>query len=157
MLPEQLLHLLVAGLGEGDLALLLVELEEALGLEQLLQLLLARASLAQLALDLAVLRHQLPDQVVERVVELGAVLDRAGDDERRARLVDQDRVHLVDDGVGVQRVRRRQEIVVRLRPEGVHAERGGEAPAQLLEFGARARRPRRLHRSRRPLAASMSL
>ena len=36
-----------------------------------------------------------------RDVEVGAVLDRAGDDERGARLVDQDRVDLVDDGVGV--------------------------------------------------------
>ena len=32
-----------------------------------------------------------------RVVELGLVVGRAGDDQRRARLVDQDRVDLVDD------------------------------------------------------------
>ena len=33
------------------------------------------------------------------VVEFGAVLERAGDDQRRARLVDQDRIDLVDDRV----------------------------------------------------------
>ena len=32
-------------------------------------------------------------------VEIGALLGRAADDERRAGLVDQDRVDLVDDGV----------------------------------------------------------
>ena len=36
-------------------------------------------------------------QQVDGPVELRAVLGRAGDDQRRARLVDQDRVHLVDD------------------------------------------------------------
>ena len=40
------------------------------------------------------------DEPVYLGVELGGVLGRAGDDERRARLVDQDRVDLVDDGVG---------------------------------------------------------
>jgi hypothetical protein len=33
-------------------------------------------------------------------IEVGVVLGLAGDDQRRARLVDQDRVDLVDDGVG---------------------------------------------------------
>ena len=75
LLAQHLLDELVAGLGEGDLALLLVELE--------------------------VLRADQRHQHVDGVVELGAILDRAGDDERRARLVDQDGVHLVDDGEGV--------------------------------------------------------
>ena len=47
------------------------------------------------------LGHQHLHQLVDGIVELGAVLDGAGDDERRARLVDQDRVDLVDDGVMV--------------------------------------------------------
>ena len=38
---------------------------------------------------------------VDGVVEVGAVVERAGDDQRRARLVDQDRVDLVDDRVDV--------------------------------------------------------
>ena len=37
----------------------------------------------------------------EAVVQLGGVADAAGDDQRRARLVDEDRVDLVDDAVAV--------------------------------------------------------
>ena len=62
---EQLLHVLVAGLGQGDDAGLLVELVVAL--------------------------LELGNELVDGVVELGAVVERTGDDERRARLVDQDR------------------------------------------------------------------
>ena len=69
---EKLLHMLVAGLGQGDDAGLLVELVVGL--------------------------HELGDEGVDGVVKLGAVVERAGDDERRARLVDQDRIHFVDDG-----------------------------------------------------------
>ena len=64
-LGEQLLDMLVAGLGQGDDAGLLVEL--------------------------VVFLHELGDEGVDGVVELGAVVERAGDDQRRARLVDQDR------------------------------------------------------------------
>ena len=39
-------------------------------------------------------------QGIDALVHLGALLRRAGDDQRRARLVDQDGVDLVDDGVG---------------------------------------------------------
>ena len=39
------------------------------------------------------------DEVVDLVVELGGFVGRAGDDERRPGFVDQDAVHLVDDGV----------------------------------------------------------
>ena len=70
-LLEHLLHLLHAGFGQGDGALLLVDL---------------------------VVRLVEPRNVgVDGVVELGAVVERPGDDQRRARLVDQDRVDLVDD------------------------------------------------------------
>ncbi len=72
---QQLLDALVAGLGQRHLTLLLVEFE-ILGLEPW-------------------------NERVDGHVQLGAVLDRAGDDERRACLVDQDRVDLVDDGEGV--------------------------------------------------------
>ena len=69
---QELLDMLVAGLGQRDDAGLLVELEIA-GLE-------------------------LGNECVDGGVELGAVVERARDDERGARLVDQDRIHLVHDG-----------------------------------------------------------
>ena len=100
LLPEEGLDLLVADLGEGDLALLLVQLVEALGLEQLLELLLG-VGLGEIRHDPAVRDHHPLHQLVEGDVELGAVLHGAGDDEGGAGLVDQDRVHLVDDGVDV--------------------------------------------------------
>ena len=74
----QLLGFLEAGLGQVDLARLLVGEVIALAFLGLL----ARRSAAR-AVDL----H----------VELGALLGRTRDDQRRARLVDQDRVHFVDD------------------------------------------------------------
>ena len=75
-LVQQLLDLLVTGLGQGHDA---------------------RSSRRARYRPRAKLRNEL----VDGVVELGAVVERAGDDQRRARLVDQDRVHLVDDGVVV--------------------------------------------------------
>ncbi len=72
---QPLLHLLHAGFGERDRALLLV--------------------------DLVVGLVEIRDVGVDGVVEIGAVVERAGNDQRRARLVDQDRVHLVDDGEDV--------------------------------------------------------
>ena len=70
---QRLLHLAHAGFGEVDGALLLV--------------------------DLVVRLVELRDERVDRVVEIRAVVERAGDDQRRARLVDQDRVDFVDDRV----------------------------------------------------------
>jgi hypothetical protein len=74
-LHQELLDSLVAGLGQGDNACLLVELEIA--------------------------GDQFRNEFVDGVVEFGAVVERARNDERRARLVDQDRVDLIDDGVVV--------------------------------------------------------
>ncbi len=51
-----------------------------------------------LALDLLA-AHQLGNDAVDPVVLVGGLLARAGDDERRAGFVDQDRVDLVNDGV----------------------------------------------------------
>ena len=70
---QQLLDPLDARFGQGDGALLLVLLE------------------------IAVLQRR--DQLVNADVELGIVLGRTGDDQRGARLVDQDRVDLVNDRV----------------------------------------------------------
>ena len=69
---EQSFDLLVADLGQGDDAGLLVEVVVAL--------------------------LELGDEGIDLVVELRAVVERPGDDQRRARLVDQDRVDLIDDG-----------------------------------------------------------
>ena len=68
-LRQQLLDVLVAGLGQVRRALLLV--------------------------DLVIIGHEARDHLVDRIVEVGLVVGRAGDDERGARLVDEDRVHLV--------------------------------------------------------------
>ncbi len=72
-LPKQLFHALHAGFGVGSGAALLVLFVMLLG--------------------------KLGDQRVDARVKLGRILGRTGDDERRPRLVDQDGVHLVDDGV----------------------------------------------------------
>ena len=77
-LGHQRLDVLVAFLGDVDLLALLVDRE------------IARPVLFLLALQA---RHEL----VDAQVQLGALLRGAGDDERRARLVDEDGVHFVDD------------------------------------------------------------
>src|SRR5207237_934205 len=41
------------------------------------------------------------EEGVDGVIEIRAVVERTGDDQRRTRLVDQDRVDFVDDGVEV--------------------------------------------------------
>ena len=50
---------------------------------------------------LVLLRAEPRDQQVEAAPQLGIVVGGAADDQRCARLVDQDRVHLVDDGKGM--------------------------------------------------------
>ncbi len=84
---EDLLGFLVAGLRHDDLVVLLVDEEVArrLGLVELLLFLLPRQQR----------RH-----LVHLVIDLGAVLGLARDDERRAGFINQDRVDLVDDGIG---------------------------------------------------------
>ena len=52
---------------------------------------------ALLFVDLVVFRRQQRDEGVDGVVEIGAVVERAGNDQRRARFVDEDRVDFVDD------------------------------------------------------------
>ena len=70
------LDVLVAGLGEGHLALLLVELDQTLGLDQLLELFLA-VGLLELFLDPVGLDHHALHQLVDGHIEIGAILDRA--------------------------------------------------------------------------------
>src|SRR5208337_2167076 len=73
--PQELLGMLVAGFGQVDGALLLVELIALAG--------------------------ELRDDRVDGGVKAGAVLGRTRDDERGAGLVDQNRVDLIDDSEGV--------------------------------------------------------
>ena len=65
---------------------------------------------------------ELRNEGVDGVVELGAVVERAGDDQRRARLVDQDRVHLVDDGEVVAALHHLARRVFHIVAEIVEAE-----------------------------------
>ncbi|GJD71644.1 hypothetical protein MMMDOFMJ_4607 [Methylobacterium gnaphalii] len=83
---QGLLHKFVARLGERDGALLLVEV--------------------------VMLGHEMRHQRIDRHVQLGAVVNGAGDDQRRARLVDQDRVDLVDDREVVPSLCHRREFVL---------------------------------------------
>ncbi len=85
---QQFLGALVAGLGERDLVGLLVDREVARLDDALAG---ARVGLADLALQG---RHD----GVDAHVHLGVVFGLAADDQRRAGLVDQDRIDLVDDG-----------------------------------------------------------
>ena len=85
-LHQHRLDQLVAVLGELHLALLLVDVIVAFG----------RLAVFTLFLPL---RLQLGDQGVHLLVEFRGVRRRAGDDQRRTRLIDEDRVHFVDDGV----------------------------------------------------------
>ena len=95
-LAQQRLGVLVAGFGQIDGALLLVEL--------------------------VILAHQLRDDRVDRGVEARPVLGRARDDERRARLVDQDRVDFVDDGEGVAALDHLRHVVFHVVAQIVEAE-----------------------------------
>ena len=87
---QQPLRVLVAVLGEEDLVRLLVDREVAR----------VDHAFASAQVELADLLLQLRHDLVDAHVHLGVVFGLAADDERRARLVDQDRIDLVDDRVG---------------------------------------------------------
>ncbi len=93
---QQRLDMLVARLGQADRALLLV--------------------------DVVVFAHELRDQRVDAGVKAGTVLRRAGNDQRRARLVDQDRVDFIDDGVGVAALDHLRHVVFHVVAQVVEAE-----------------------------------
>ena len=83
-LGQHVLDELVAGLVQFDLTALLVDGVVAL--------------LGHLAFDFLDVLGQARDQAVDLDVQLGAVLGLAGDDQRGARFVDEDRVDFVDHG-----------------------------------------------------------
>ena len=91
---QELLDMRHAHLGQrGCLGLLVDDVVSGLlQLDALLGLLVAGDARARL---------ELGDDGVDAVVLVRRLLGRAADDQRRARFVDQDRVHLVDDGVVV--------------------------------------------------------
>ena len=75
-------------------------------------------ALAGAQVELADLLLQHADDGVDAHVQLGVVLGLAADDQRRARLVDQDRVDLVDDRVveaALRRGRRRRSTMLSRR------------------------------------------
>ena len=74
-----------------------------------------------LLVDLVVLGRELRDERVDGVVELGAVVERAGDDQRGPRLVDQDRVDLVDNREIVTALDHRAQLVLHVVAKVVEA------------------------------------
>ena len=100
-------------------------LQVAGGAQQVLQLLgavLGEDRGALLLVDLVVGGQQLEDEGVDRVVHLRAVLERTGDDQRRAGLVDQDRIDLVDDGVVVAALHHLGALILHVVAQIVEAE-----------------------------------
>ena len=77
---------------------------------------------ALLLVDLVVGRLELEDEGVDGVVHFRAVLERTGNDQRRARLVDQDRIDLVDDRVIVTALHHRGALVLHVVAQIVEAE-----------------------------------
>ena len=112
---EQLLGLGHAGLGQRRGLVLLVDDEVARGLE----------AIAILALDLALVdlaALQLRDDAIDFVIEVGRFLGRTGDDQRRARLVDQDAVDFVDDREVMAALDHRRDVELHVVAEVVEAE-----------------------------------
>ena len=57
------------------------------------------ANLATFLHFLGFLTIKIGNDVVDTAIQIGAVIGWAGDDQRCARLIDENGVHLVDDGV----------------------------------------------------------
>ena len=81
--------------------------------------------LAILGLDVALrdrARRQLRDDAIDFVVEVGRLLGRAGDDQRRPRFVDQDAVDFVDDREVVPALHVVREVELHVVAQVVEAE-----------------------------------
>ncbi len=92
---QQALELFGAFLGEGHCALFLVELE--IGFVDMLH------------------------EVVDRDVEVRLVVQRTGNDQRRARLIDQDRIDFVDDRIAVAALYHRGQFILHVVAQVVEA------------------------------------
>jgi hypothetical protein len=77
---------------------------------------------ARLFVDLEVGLAEKRNELVDGIIEFGAVLDRSGDDQRRARLVHEDGIDLVDDRVIMAALDHRLEIVLHVVAQIVEAE-----------------------------------
>ena len=84
--------------------------------------LLGQGAGALLLVEIVVLGRQRRDVLVHRIVEVGLVVDGAGDDERGARLVDQDRVDFVDDRVIVAALHHLLEMILHVVAQIVEAQ-----------------------------------
>ncbi len=77
---------------------------------------------ALLFIDFVVFRRQKRNEGVDGVVEVGAVVQRAGDDERRARLIDEDRVDFIDDRIVVATLHHLGAVVFHVIAQIIEAE-----------------------------------
>ena len=77
---------------------------------------------ALLLIELEFLAREVRDDRIDRNIETGAVFRRARDDERRARLVDQDRIDFVDDREGVAALDHLRHVVLHVVAQVVEAE-----------------------------------
>jgi hypothetical protein len=110
-------------------------------------------ALAGARVGLADLLLQCRDDRVDLQVELGLVLGLAADDQRRARLVDQDRVDLVDDGVAQAALHALADLVNHVVAQVVEAELVVRAVGHVGAVGGLlllARHLRGVHADREP-------
>ena len=77
---------------------------------------------ALLLVEIIILGRQRRDIRVDGVVEVGFVVDGAGNDERRPRLVDEDRVDFVDDGEVVAALHHLFEVILHVVAEIIEAQ-----------------------------------
>ncbi len=115
---------------------------EVLDAERLLDLgdaRLGRRGGLALLVDLVVLaEREALDDLRERVVDVGRLLGLAGDDQRRARLVDEDRVDLVHDRERVRALHRLLELDREVVAQVVEAELGVRAVGDVAGVGGLA-------------------
>ena len=93
---QQFFHMLIAGIGEIRRALLLVEFE--------------------------VLFREVRNGFVSRDIEVGPIVGRPRNDQRRARLIDENRIDLIDDRIMMTALNHLGEIVFHIVAEIVEAE-----------------------------------
>ena len=124
--------LIIVEVGADQQALLLEQPLHPLG-----ALLGQQDALVLLVIFVVVGRHLLHDPV-ERHVELGLVLGRAGDDQRGAGLVDQDGVDFVDNGVVEGTLHHLLALVFHIVAQIVEAELVVRAVGDVAEIGGAA-------------------
>ncbi len=112
LVAQQLLHMLVAALGEVGRPLLLVEI--------------------------VILALESRQHLVDQVVEIRLVVRGTRDDQRRPRLVDQDGVDFVDDGEGMTALDHMRQFILHVVAQVVEAELVVGAVGDVSGVGAAA-------------------